>query len=281
MRPQRTMTVEHKPLQGRCVVVTRAADPSSELALRLEAFGAQVLLLPLIEFAPPDDFSPLDRALADLGRFDWLFLTSQNAVRFVAERAKTISLDLRAQLAMASKRPRVATVGSASAAAARERGWRVDHVSSGRGGLDLVHELAAELRGNRVLLPRSDRANSDLTRALAEAGALPVEVVAYKTVSATHVDPVILDRIARGQVDALSFASPSAFFALVDCVSLERFKQMLVSVQIAAIGPTTAEAIRRTGFVVAIEAQVSTDAGLAAAIASYFASNPAISGRNL
>jgi uroporphyrinogen-III synthase len=281
LRPQTIMMIDDKPLQGRCIVLTRAADQSSELALRLEVLGAQVVFWPLIEFAPPDDSGPLDRALAELGRFDWLFLTSQNAVRFVAERAKSISLDLRVQLAMANKRPRVATVGNATAAAARERGWRVDRVSSGRGGLDLARELAAELRGNSVLLPRSNRANLDLTRALAEAGALPVEVVAYKTVYAARVEPAILDRIARGQVDALSFASPSAFFALVDRVGLERLKQMLISVQIAAIGPTTAEAIRRNGFVVAIEAQVSTDAGLAAAIASHFASHPAISGRTL
>lgn len=272
------MKTDEKPLEGRRVVVTRAPEQSAELAARLEALGAQVLLLPLIEFAPPDDAEPLDRALREIDRFDWLFLTSQNAVRFLAERARSISLDLPTKLAAMNERPRVATVGTSTATAAREHGWRVDRVSNGRGWQDLARELAPELRGQRVLLPRSNRAIADLSRALADAGALPVDVPAYKTVSASRVDPAILDRIERGEIDALSFASPSAFSALVDDVGLERLKRLLVSARIAAIGPTTAAAIRQSGFTVAIEARVPTVAGLAAAIAEHFSRNPANSG---
>lgn len=272
------MKTDEKPLEGRRVVVTRAAEQSAELAARLEALGAQVLLLPLIEFTPPDDAEPLDRALREIDRFDWLFLTSQNAVRFLAERARSISLDLPTKLAAMNERPRVATVGTSTAAAAREHGWRVDRVSNGRGWQDLARELAPELRGQRILLPRSNRAIADLSRVLADAGALPVDVPAYKTVSASRVDPAILYRIERGEIDALSFASPSAFSALVEDVGLERLKRLLVSARIAAIGPTTAAAIRRSGFTVAIEARVPTVAGLAAAIAEHFSRNPANSG---
>lgn len=274
------MTTDDKPLEGRRVVVTRAAEQSAELAARLEALGAQVLLLPLIEFTPPDDAAPLDHALGQLDRFDWLFLTSRNAVRFLAERARSISLDLAAKLAAENERPRVATVGRATAAATSEQNWRVDRISSGRGGLDLARELAAELRGCRVLLPRSNRAMAELPRALADAGAEAVEVVAYKTSSATAVDPAVLDRIERGEIDALSFASPSAFSALVDNIGLERLRRLIVSAPIAAIGPATATAIRRSGLAVAIEARVPTVAGLAAAIAAHFASHPANSGRS-
>lgn len=273
------MTVDEKPLLGRRIVVTRAAEQSAELDARLEALGAQVLFLPLVEFAPPDDFAPLDRALAELDRFDWLLLTSRNAVRFLSTRARSLSLDLPAMLAEPNRRPRVATVGSATAAAAREQVWRIDHVSSGRGGLDLVRELGADLRGCKILLPRSNRAMPALASALAEAGAQPVQVVAYKTISAAHVDSAILDRIASGEVDGMSFASPSAFSALIENVGLENLKRMIDSVPIAAIGPTTANAIRERGFTVAIEARVSTAAGLAAAIASFFAKSQAISGR--
>lgn len=274
------MTADDKPLQGRRVVITRAPEQSAELAARLKALGAQVLFLPLVEFAPPDDPAPLDRALAELDHFDWLLLTSQNAVRFLGARARSLSLDLPAKLAAKNQRPRVATVGAATAAAAREQNWRVDHISQGSGGIDLVREFGPKLNGRRVLLPRSNRAMPGLARALGEAGAQTVEAVAYKTIFATHVDSAILDRIARGEVDALSFASPSAFSGLVENVGLEHLKRMIESVPVAAIGPTTASAIRGRGFAVAIEARVSTAEGLAAAIASYFAKNPAISGGN-
>lgn len=269
----KTVTTDDRPLQGRRIVVTRSVEQSVELTARLEALGAQVFLLPLIEFAPADDTDALDRALNELSSFDWVFLTSRNAVRFLAARAQTISLDLTAKLAAASERPRVATVGPATAAAASGQGWRVDRVSTGRGGLDLARELSGELRGCRILLPRSHRALPELPRALAESGATPVEVVAYKTLSATTLDAAILERIRRGEVDALSFASPSAFAALADNIGLDRLREMSLSARIAAMGATTAAAIRRRGVAVAIEAQVSTDAGLAAAIAAHFASH--------
>lgn len=265
------MPTDDKPLEGRRVVVTRAAEQSAELTARLEALGAQVLLLPLIEFAPPDDFEPLDRAFAELDRFDWLFLTSQNTVRFLAARARSISYDLAAKLAEQNKCPRVAAVGSSTAEAAREQGWRVDRVSGGRGGRELVRELASELRGLRVLVPRSDRARGDLLRALAETGSTPVEIVVYKTVSAPRIDSAILERIERGEVDAMSFASPSAFSAFVESVGMETLKRLIASVRIAAIGPTTAAAIRGQGMSVTIEASIPTSAGLAAAIAAHFA----------
>ena len=62
------MSSEDKPLARRCVVVTRAAEQASELAERLETLGAEVLLLPLVEFLPPEDTGPLDRALRDIGK---------------------------------------------------------------------------------------------------------------------------------------------------------------------------------------------------------------------
>lgn len=271
---------DNKPLEGRRVVVTRAAEQTTELAARLEALGAHVLPLPLIQFAPPDDTGPIDRALHKLDRFDWLFLTSRNAVRFLAERARDIPLDLATMLPATGGHPHVATVGSTTAAAAREQGWRVDRISSGRGGLDLARELAPELRGSRVLLPRSHWASSDLPRALAEAGVILVEVIAYKTVSVPTVDPAILERIERGEVDVLSFASPSAFSTLIDSVGLEKLRRLIVSARIAVIGPTTAAAIRQSGFSVAIEARVPTVAGLAAAIAAHFAQDSATPGRS-
>lgn len=272
------MSSEDKPLARRCVVVTRAAEQASELAERLETLGAEVLLLPLVEFLPPEDTGPLDRALGEIECFDWLLLTSQNAVRFVAARAGTLHVDLAAKLAPANPRPKVAVVGAMTERAALEEEWRVDRVSAGRGAIDLARELGADIHGSRVLLPRSDRATSHLPQALAAAGATPVEVVAYRTVPAGNVDPAVLARIERGEVDVVSFASPSAFLALGERLGTETLRRLAGSARLAVIGPTTAAAIRRAGFEVTIEAEVSTAAGLAAAIATHFSKNSVIGG---
>jgi uroporphyrinogen-III synthase len=272
------MTSADKPLEGRRVVVTRAAEQASELAGRLEALGAEVLTLPLVEFAPPADPAPLDRALEELESFDWLFFTSQNAVRFFSARARLIGQNLARLLDQTRPRPRVAAVGRATEQAVLEQGWRVDRAASGKGGLDLAHELRKEVRGCRVLLPRSDRASNELPRALAEAGAEPVAVVAYRTLPATTLDAAVLGRIERGEVDVLSFASPSAFSALAARCGEEKFRRVTAVACIAAIGPTTAAAIRRAGLGVAIEAAATNAAGLAAAIASHFARKPVTRG---
>jgi uroporphyrinogen III methyltransferase/synthase len=274
------MPDEDKPLANRRVVVTRSAEQASELAERLETLGAEVLLLPLVEFHPAEDTGGLDRALAEIEIFDWLLLTSQNAVRFVAARGRDQRIDLGARLAQGSARPKVAVVGRMTEKAALAEGWRVDRVSEGHGAIDLARELAGEIEGCRVLLPRSDRATSHLPQALAAAGATPVEVVAYRTLPAGAIDPGVLGRLERGEVDVVSFASPSAFLALGERLGAEALRRLASSARLAAIGPTTAAAIRRAGFEVAIESEVSSAAGLAAAIATHFSKNSAIGGRH-
>lgn len=269
------MSHHENPLAGRRVVVTRAAEQASELATRLEALGAEVLLLPLVQFAAASDPGPLDRALGELASFDWLLLTSQNTVRFLAQRAREIGLDLAAALGEGRPRPQVASVGRATEEAAREQGWRVDRASQGQGGAELVREWGDAWRGVRVLLPRSDRATADLPQALGEAGAHTVEVVAYRTLAVPTIDASVGDRLERGEADVVTFASPSAFSILQSYFGEERLRRLAGAARFAAIGPTTAAAIRRAGFAVSIEASVPSAAGLAAALAAYF-SNPSV-----
>ncbi|HEV2386350.1 MAG TPA: uroporphyrinogen-III synthase [Candidatus Acidoferrales bacterium] len=268
------MSSDEKPLNGRRVVVTRAAEQAADLKLRLEALGAEVLLLPLVEFGPAGDPAPLDRALAELPTFDWLFLTSQNAVRYLVARARATGVDLRGLLARRRRQPRVAAVGRSTERAARGEGWRVDYVSDGRGGRDLAEGLSGEIRRRRILLPRSDRAGGELPAALAAAGALPEEVVAYRTKATPTLDSAITGRMTRGEVDVVTFASPSAVEALAARLGGETLCDWARATRLAAIGPATAAAIRQAGLEVAIEAPVSTAAGMAAAIAAYFATKP-------
>ena len=60
------------PLAGRRIVVTRAERQSGGLRERLERQGAEVLLLPTIETAPPDSYGPLvsEAIIADVVRRD-------------------------------------------------------------------------------------------------------------------------------------------------------------------------------------------------------------------
>ncbi len=261
------MQAAKKPLAGKRVVVTRATDQAHELAHSLMALGAKVVLLPTVSFAPVEDSSALDAALRRLGEFDWILFTSQNAVRFFSQRMS--ELGLKARTAQ-SPRPLVAAVGPATVTAATREGFRVDTIPKTHSGEALAQELWGAIGDRKVLLPRSDRADDRLPNALREAGANVTEIVAYRTAAPDSLDPEILKRIRDAEVDAIVFASPSAFRCLSECVGAAELAEISSRVQFAAIGPTTARAMREDGARVDIEATESSAAGLADSIAKYY-----------
>jgi uroporphyrinogen-III synthase len=258
--------ISAKPLEGKRVVVTRAPEQAAGLARALEDLGAEVIFLPAIQFAEPEDYAALDQAIASLAQVDWLIFTSGNAVRFFARRAAALG----AGLSPAAPGLKVAVVGGATAEAARAAGFSVDYVARRATGSDLARELGGAVKGRRVLVPSSDRASDDFARALAEAGAEVARPIAYRTL-AGPADAPVLETLRRGEADAVTFASPSAFAG----VARQLGARALARFALAAIGPTTAQAIRDAGLTVAVEARESTAAGLAEAIAAYFTASAA------
>lgn len=257
----------NQPLAGKRIVVTRAPEQAGELIRELERMGAEALILPTVSFAPPSDWQPVDSALRAIDEFDWILLTSQNAVRFLAQRARELKLGPKV---LESEKPSVAAVGPATAQATAEAGFRVDYTAQERSGDGLARELQASLRNRRVLLPRSDRADDRLPNLLREAGAQVTEVVAYRTAVPESLDARIVDKIQRAQVDAIVFASPSAYHNLSDAMGSKRLEELSSRVDFAAIGPTTARALREAAARVAIESNESSAAGLADAIAKHY-----------
>jgi uroporphyrinogen-III synthase len=108
---------------------------------------------------------------------------------------------------------------------------------------------------------------------LQEAGAEVTSVIAYRTAAPETLDPKILARILGGEVDVIAFASPSAFHNLSAAMgSNSELAGLSSRVRFAAIGPTTARAMREAGAAVEIEASEASAAGLADALAKYFES---------
>jgi len=260
------MTASAKPLAGKRVVVTRAAEQAGDMVRALEENGAEVLLAPSVTFAEAEDKQPLDAAILSLYRFDWLLLTSQNAVRFFTARCRQLGI---APSALAGALPRVAAVGPASAEAARQQGLEVKFIASHHSGKGLAEELREQVAGKKILLPRSDRADADLPAALSRAGAQVTEVVAYRTLAPQSPEAGPLNEIRQGRADVVTFASPSAFHSFVEQMGADVLRQLSGRMVFAAIGPVTAQAIEEAGFAVEIEAADSTAAGLVAAIISW------------
>jgi uroporphyrinogen-III synthase len=269
--------VEKSPnsLSGKRVVVTRAAEQSGTLVEALREKGAVPVLVPMVAFGPPDDPALLDGAMHELRRYDWIFLTSQNALRALQERSQFLKFSL----AQAAAGVRIAAVGPATAEAAENAGLKVAYVATKHQGFSLAEELALELKNKRVFLPRSDHANPELVGRLEELGAQVKEIVAYKTIRPDSNDRAELEAMAQDGADAVLFFSPSAVHHLQDLLGHEKFLEFSRRAVFAAIGPVTEEALRKAEVHRVVVARDATVACVVATLVESFSQpGPGLSG---
>ena len=253
-------------LQGKRVVVTRALEQSTELVRALTEKGASPVVLPMIAFGPPDDVTELDKAIREMAHYDWIFLTSQNALRALQERCHALRLELKAAVGGA----RVAVVGPATAEAATASGVVVAYVATKHQGVALAQELAGRVHGQRVFLPRSDRSNPELVAALNRLGATLREVVAYRTVR-PHGTVLNAARMTLQQpVDAILFFSPSAVHHLQDILGNEKVLELSRRTVFAAIGPVTETALRAANVERVLLAEDTTVASIVETLENHF-----------
>lgn len=251
-------------LAGRRVLVTRAPHQASELADRLRAMGAEPVLIPTIEIAPPGSYEGLDAALSELGRFDVVVFTSANAVEAFAERAQVLGV-----------RPeprRVAVVGNATRRAVEAMGLRVDVVPPVFTAESLVETLEPEAKGRRFLLALVEGGPSMLRDGLVAGGAAEVAVAAAYSNRVPDGAVAALDALfgeAAGYPDAVTFTSASTAKNLVGLLEAAGLKLPEAVVR-ASIGPVTSKALRELGLVPHVEAKESTVVGLVEALVGYF-----------
>lgn len=264
------MSAADKPLAGKRIVVTRAPEQASEFVAQLQSLGAEVLLLPTITISEVEDPAELDRVVNELDKFDWLIFTSRNAVKFLMRRMVWATpSDRGSQLMLA---PEVAVIGAATSEEALSVGFLASYEAEESQGEALAKELREKVRGKRVLLPRSDRADSTLPNLLREAGADVVELIVYRTVAPQSFDPRVVEAIRAGAVDVITLFSPSAYENLVDEIGLENLHRQSSKIGIASIGPVTSQAVREDGLQVMVEAPSPSGASLCAVIATHFES---------
>jgi uroporphyrinogen-III synthase len=256
----------HKPLAGKRVVVTRALEQSQSLADALRQAGAEPVLLPLVAFVPADNLADLDACLKHSAQFDWVFFTSQNALRAVQQRCASLELSLQQVFAEV----KIAAVGPATAEAVTDAGLPVNFISRIHNGVALAEELSAEAQRKRVFLPRSDRANPELIEVLNLHGWQVTPVVAYKTVSASSDSAEALETF-RGGADAFLFFSPSAVHHLRDLLGAQRFRDLSRQSIFVAIGPVSEGALKAEGVDRILLAADTTVAAAVATVADYFA----------
>jgi uroporphyrinogen III methyltransferase/synthase len=264
-----------RALEGRRIVVTRAADQAAEIATLLEAQGAVAVRAPMIRIAPPDDAGPLDAACRRLPRFDWVVFSSVNAVEALVGRVRHLAGSLRSL-----EGPGICAVGSATAERLTKHGLKVAVVPAEYRAEALAEALAStgSLLGRSVLIPRSDIGRAVVARGLTAAGADVSDVVAYRTVA---VDPTrdggpdVGWLLRDGAVDAVTFTSTSAVDNLVRVLGGSSIAaDLLGRVAVACIGPVTADAAARHHIRTDVVPAEYTVPALVAALGDWFARHP-------
>ncbi len=190
--------LERRPLHGRRIVVTRARAQASGLAATLRDLGAEVVELPAIRIEPRIESDEVRRAVASIGEYALVCVTSPNGAHLLFEAlgagaaatdpdassaepgggAAVASLDARALAGAA-----VAAIGPGTARALAEHGIVADVVPERFVAEALVEALAGvEVEGRKVLVARAAEARDVLPDALRERGAEVDVVSLYETV---------------------------------------------------------------------------------------------------
>ena len=213
-----TIWITQAPLAGKRIVVTRAPEQAGELTGSLERLGAEVLLSAHGGIRRSGKLGSAGRGDRPPRRIRLDFIHQPECgalLRSCGSANWRNSGD-----SSAGSKPRM------SPSWARQRskqpcaeGFHVDYAAQNQ------HRGIARPRacGDRLAIATccclaATARTTGLPDALREAGARVTDVVAYRTAAPEKVDAAILGRLRRGEVDAIVFASPSAFHNLCDFI---------------------------------------------------------------
>ncbi|MBF0698453.1 uroporphyrinogen-III synthase [Streptococcus danieliae] len=213
------------------ILITREQRPSESLCRDYQALGYELLHVPLLEFHS----LPLPGSLLsgqDKDKAEWLLLTSAVTVSFL----NTLPYFPN----------KIAVIGSQTAQAARKAGLRIHFQSSQPYGKAFIKEwLETYPVPQTILFPQSNLAKGSLGRELEAAGHHVFTWSLYETRPHQAGQRTLANLLASDiEESILTFASPSAWSAfLASGAVLEPERH-----RIAAIGQTTADAIRKAGY---------------------------------
>ncbi|MCX6875188.1 MAG: uroporphyrinogen-III C-methyltransferase [Verrucomicrobia bacterium] len=252
---------EKRPLFGKRIVVTRTREQAGELSKALRNLGADVVELPTIRIALPDDHQGFAEMVTSAHEYDWLVFSSPNGVEHFFDAFFKAYDDARSL-----GHPRIAAIGNGTATKIREYRFAVDLIPErfvAEGLIEAFKKLNVE--NLTMLWVKAAESRDIIGDGLAALGAIVDECIAYRTVPETADLTGARASLAACGADLITFTSGSTvdhFFRLglpwpEGCVA-------------GSIGPVTSEVLRKHGMPPAFEAAKHDIPGLTAAIVKYF-----------
>lgn len=222
---------ENKPLFGHNICITRSKDQSENLRNSLVELGAEATVINSIRFE--NTSYNLESYVENIEKYDYIILTSVNAVNMFFEYLKERKVDIRRIKA------NFAVVGKATGKALEDRGimnfiMAKEFVAEG-----LLDELTKHVTsGDKALMPCSSKSRDLLVAELTKLGVNIDRVNIYNT-----LEGKVLNRNSFKEVDIVLFTSPSTVNNMVNMVGLDSIKEKTC----IAIGPRTLKALEEKG----------------------------------
>ena len=241
-------------LKNKKILVTRDAQGAKKMAGKIETFGGNPIVMPLLEI----NCLPIRKDIEDISTFDWVFFTSQNGVACFLRDAR---------FARNLHHVRIAAVGPKTAQAIEREGYTVDFIPSTYNAEVMAEEfLSVYAETGPILLVRGVLSRPVLANALTKGGRSFKRLTLYDTV--THwgikdrLEWVLIDQ----KIDLLTFTSPSAVDAFTELVEQPNQYHHL---PVACIGTTTEKRVREAGFTKTIVPKQFTIEGMLRAMSDY------------
>ncbi len=227
-------------LKNRTIVLTRAEEQSQETINFFKKKEAHLISFPALEVVAVDAEEKLKTILAE-NKIDYLVFQSANAIKYFLQlvKEKNFQIDY--------ENIKVACVGKKTAAVCAENQIKVDLVPEDFSALGLLKLFAIEPLENKVvLLPRSAIGRDEFREGLKRFGATVKTVSVYDIlIPKKESIAEIIEKVRTSKIDWYLFTSPSTYQNFLALMEITKPREFFAKSKIAAIGPTTKDAIEK------------------------------------
>jgi len=239
------------------VLVTRPKQQAASFVKELEQYGLISIVFPTIEIRPVSGWT-----VPDLGRFDGVFFTSPNSVGFFMERL----VNERPEELKTLQKLKVWAVGKTTSGDLSKYGVTTQPVPKIADAVTLMEEIGSEaITGRTFLFLRGSLSLGTIPDVIEKRGGHCVELTVYENLPPSLEETAkVKTLLDSGELSCLSFTSPSTainFFEAMHSIALPS------EVLVAAIGTTTASALKKLGVRVDVIPESFDGPGFAKAIA--------------
>jgi uroporphyrinogen-III synthase len=219
------------------VLVTRPKDQAASFVQKLEQYGLISIVFPTIEIKPVSGWK-----VPDLSLFDGVFFTSPNSVSFfMAQLLREAPEELKSLQNL-----KAWAVGKTTSSDLAAHGVKTQPIPKIADAVTLMEEIdSSTIAGHSFLFLRGSLSLGTIPEVINKRGGSCVELTVYENLPPSLEESAkIKSLLEKGELSCLSFTSPSTAINFFEAMGTTAVPP---GVQIAAIGTTTANALKKLG----------------------------------